>query len=110
MENREKGFGAIARNGDPYDFYRGKWVEVITQNETCWGKYQGIKDGYLILKPHIATESYPSDEKKEREKLFILTDEPQIITGAIVNRVSGLREESVMATISNRMVIIPKRY
>lgn len=109
MENKGKGFGAISGNGEPYDFYKWRWVEVITQNSTHWGKYRGMLEGYLILNPYVRHESYPSDEKEKRENLFVIVDEPLAIAGAVVNTVGGLREEHVMATVNKREIIILKR-
>lgn len=107
MENGIKGFGAISRDGDPYDFYIDKWVEILTQNETCWGVYRGMKAGYLTLRPYLRAESFPSSKEDKREKIIMLADEPKIIANNSVNTVGGIREEHALAVISHREIIIP---
>ncbi len=109
MESKHRGFGAIQNSHDPYSFYNGRWVEINPQNETCWGKYEGVKDGHAVLRPYVRVEHYPTNEKKETNHRFVLVDEPKFIALSIINTLNSIREEYVMAHICDKRIIIPQR-
>ena len=111
MTNGNMGYGAIERKADPYGFYIGKWVEVVTQGGTLWGRYQGTNEnGDITLRPSLRTEIHSTDKKEEHERIFDMVDEPLYINHNIMGRLGGLREEYMHSVIERREIIFPSKY
>ncbi|MEK6844228.1 MAG: hypothetical protein AABX83_02260 [Nanoarchaeota archaeon] len=104
-------FGAINGRGDAYDIYIGRYVEIITQNATYCGKYNGINDNDdIVLNPFLRKEYHPTNKDNEgREALFSLVDEPQFIHRNIMGSLSPINESYVSGMVARKEIILPSR-
>src|SRR3989344_6582707 len=60
--------------GDPYAYYKDRWVDVDHKGQRFLGVYGGTRDSYLVLNPHLVVEDYPTGRK-----IFLLSFEPRLI-------------------------------